>query len=293
MCFDGIRWRVRDIVVLCDAWVTLCFRMKDTVGICLGNGTVEEWRMAGSDIQCHGMKQMERWAWAVAFAAAVIWGGNRDNVGPTSKEGLRTAAGTRPDRESELARDFRSKSSNRTEAKPQATRGRDLTRLLQNRDSLDRMARLLSLLASCDERGIAEVEAAWKELASTGVHLPAEEILLNHRLGQLRGRAALEGHTGTAEDFAAIDLLRGRFEGWLSSDPFGAKAWLEELPPGKFKDQMAIRMIATEAGDNPMDAMRQVSALPSHLKGDGCEAPGVDVLGGRIAAVGRLGKGRG
>jgi hypothetical protein len=142
----------------------------------------------------------------------------------------------------------------------------NVVRSLRREDPLERMGGFLAILCSSDERSIGEVEAAWLELKKAGLQLPAEELLLNHRLGQLRGAAAMEGRTGTAADFASLGLLKGRFEGWLSADPAGARMWMEGLPAGKFRDQMAMSVIAAATRDDPREALQQAACLPDHLR---------------------------
>ena len=216
------------------------------------------------------MNKMERSAWAAGLVAVVIWGASRGGetaIHAKPPEGGAAApskSGTRLHGEG-LARNRVERVAKRGTAHRTAVKG-NVLRSLHRGDPLDRMADFLAILSSCDERDIGEVEAAWKDLKAAGMQLPAEELLLNHRLGQLKGAAVLEGHTGTAADFASIELLKSRFDGWLVADPFGAKAWLEGLPAGKFRDQMAMSVIAASARDNPVEAMQQVASLPGHLR---------------------------
>ena len=128
------------------------------------------------------------------------------------------------------------------------------------------MAGFLKLLAASDSKNIGDVAAAWEKLKATGVSLPAEEALLNYRLGQLKGSEVLAGHTGSAADFQSLDMLKRRFEGWLQSDPSSADAWLNHLPPGKFRDQIALSAIAASGPYDPMGALTRVAELPEHLR---------------------------
>jgi len=138
---------------------------------------------------------------------------------------------------------------------------------LAQTDPLQRMTGFLRLLASCDAESIPEVEAAWMKLKASGIELPAEEALLDYRLGQLKGAEGLGGHGESPADFAKLPSVRQRFEGWLQADPYAAEAWLDGLPAGKFRDQMALSMIvATSAAGDPEGALERVADLPEHLR---------------------------
>lgn len=216
------------------------------------------------------MKKMERWVWAAALAAVVVWGAGRGRGQAGPEDAGQGAAAEAPTKSRGRllggpAGDREAGPGKRGPARRGSVKGR-LARSLHREDPLERMAGFLTLLAACDAGSIGEVETAWEELKATGMQLPAEEALLNHRLGQLKGEEVLAGRSGRAEDFESIGLLKNRFEGWLSIDPFGAKAWLESLPEGKFRDKMAMSAIASSMRDNPLEALEQVSGLPEHLR---------------------------
>ncbi len=216
------------------------------------------------------MKKMERWAWVAALGAVVIWGAGRGHDRADRGEGAQGAVSGAPTKSRSrltggAAGDREGGPGKRGLARRSNVKG-GLARSLQQDDPLERMADFLAILASCDAGNIKEVEAVWEKLKADGMRLPAEEALLNHRLGQLKGEEVLAGRTGRAEDFESIGLLKNRFEGWLTVDPFGAKAWLESLPEGKFRDKMAMSAIATSMRDSPLEALEQVSDLPEHLR---------------------------
>ena len=149
-----------------------------------------------------------------------------------------------------------------------------MTYALRRTDPLERLAGWMDVLSACDETGIAQVIESWEKRKAAGIALPAEEALLNFRLGQLKGGEVLAEHTGTAGDFEQLDLLKSRFEGWLEADPAGAGRWMEDLPTGKFRDQMALSVIASSARDHPEAALLLVAALPAHLRRKAGEAAG-------------------
>lgn len=215
------------------------------------------------------MKKMERCLWACALIAVATWGGLRPHE---ASAGARTPEQAAPSKS--MARgtgdvrpaDARGRRSGSGTKRQRSGAGNGIVRALNREDPLGRMADFLAVLSSCDRGNVAEVEAAWSNLKATGVKLPAEEALLNYRIGQIKGAEALEGYTGTAKDFASLDLLKSRFDGWIVTDPVGAKAWLDGLPEGKFRDQMALNAIAASARDNPVAALEQVAGLPVHLR---------------------------
>lgn len=158
-----------------------------------------------------------------------------------------------------------------------------MAQALRRTDPLERMASWLAVLSACDERDISRAMKSWDERKAAGIALPAEERLLNFRLGALKGGEALAGHTGTGADLAQLDLLKNRFEGWLETDPSGAGIWMEDLTIGKFRDQMALSVIASVARDHPEAAMHHVAALPEHLRRKAGE-----VAGARLRETGSL-----
>lgn len=217
------------------------------------------------------MKSTERVLWVVSLACVLAWGIKRGGA-PDSRAAA--AGGERGDvREMQggaAAGDSRREARRpRRSGRPAEDRAAWESRVagsLGQTDPLQRMAGFLRLLAACDGESIGDVAAAWEKLKATGVSLPAEEALLNYRLGQLKGAEALAGRAGSADDFASLDLLKRRFEGWLQSDSYSAGAWLDALPAGKFRDEIALSAIAASGSHDSDGALDRVAQLPEHLR---------------------------
>ena len=212
---------------------------------------------------------MERCIWACALVIVAIWGAFREDEASGGKRGPEQAAASKSvARGAGEARpgDVQGRGARSGTKRQRSGTGNAVVRALNREDPLGRMTDFLAVLSTCDQGNLAEIEAVWSNLKATGVKLPAEESLLNYRIGQIKGAEALEGSTGTAKDFASLDLLRSRFDGWIATDPAGAKVWLDGLPEGKFRDQMTLSAIAASARDNPVSALEQVAGLPVHLR---------------------------
>lgn len=123
------------------------------------------------------------------------------------------------------------------------------------------MAAFLQVLSCCDAPGIVQMKETLDELKASGVSLPGEEELLHLRAGQLDGAGLLAGRTGTAEDFAEMGNLKRQYEGWIQTDTYAAGRWLDQLPAGKFRDQMAVAYIAASTRDDPQGALNLVATL--------------------------------
>jgi hypothetical protein len=216
------------------------------------------------------MSATERIAWGAALLGAVVWGAMNGSISAppgTNRDERRPGA-----REMEIGPNWSDTGESRRSLRTAKTRvdravwrSRVASSLGQT-DPLQRMTGFLKLLAACDAENIGDVAAAWEQLKARGVSLPAEEALLNYRLGQLKGADVLAGHEGSAADFESLDLLKRRFEGWLQSDPYSAGAWLDDLPEGKFRDQVALSAIAVSGRDDSGGTLSRVAELPAHLR---------------------------
>lgn len=225
-----------------------------------------------------GTMKTERYVWITLLMAAAAWGATRggmraeqDHAGDTAPPASRTAS---PRRTADGSAESRVMSPARRESRATGSPESQVTQALHRSDPLARMAGWLDLLSACDGKRIDRVMDAWEERKAAGIALPAEEKLLNFRLGQLKGGEVLADHGGTPEDYEKLDLLRSRFEGWLEADPSGAGRWLEQLPTGKFRDQMSLAVIASSVRDQPEAAMHQVAGLPEHLQRKAGETAG-------------------
>ncbi|MFD2257188.1 hypothetical protein ACFSSA_10915 [Luteolibacter algae] len=132
---------------------------------------------------------------------------------------------------------------------------------LRSQDPVARMSAFLRIISSCNATDLQQVRDAIAELKATGMPLGGEEELLHFRAGQLDGADLLAERTGTAEDFAEIGNLKQQYEGWIQADTYSAGHWLNQLPPGKFRDQMAVAYIAASTQDDPQGAMNLVATL--------------------------------
>lgn len=143
---------------------------------------------------------------------------------------------------------------------------RQLRDALRNPDPLRRLGAFLAVLETCGPGDLGEMTATMEELKRSGLDLRQEEALLNFRAGQLDGAVLLSGITGGTDDLAKLESLRPGFEGWLQADSAAASRWLESLPDGVFRDQLAVEKFSALASD-PLTSARETAALPKELRG--------------------------
>lgn len=132
---------------------------------------------------------------------------------------------------------------------------------LRSEDPLERMSNFLQALSSSDAASIAKLRATLAAMKAEGQAFPAEESLLEFRAGQLEGAALLAGRTGSREDAAEIETVRKHLEGWASTDRAAAANWVESLPAGKYRDQLAVSYLTTAAKHDPEGSMQLVASL--------------------------------
>lgn len=215
------------------------------------------------------MKNAERVVWLVLVAGVSAWAlSTHSQSGPRPTGQTSTAEERARSIRAGAAEDtsFARRSGNVDRGGVKARPGPRTTQALQTTDPLQRMSDLLAVLSTCGPGDFAEVRKAWDELKATGISLPAEEALLEVRAGQLQGAELLTGCTGSADDWNRIESRRNEYKGWLQADATAAGRWLDKLPPGKFRDQMALIQIAATARDEPGAALARLSTLPAHLR---------------------------
>lgn len=146
------------------------------------------------------------------------------------------------------------------------------TRSLSSDDPLTRMSGFLQALSTNDPAELEELRQEYAARTTNGRLLPSEEALLEYRTGQLDGGNLLSYRRGSAEDFAQMDSLRKQLEGWASMEPAAAGEWVEALPTGKYRDQMAISYLAAAARLDPGAAVQLAASLhPSQQAAAGRE----------------------
>lgn len=213
------------------------------------------------------MKNTERIVWIMVLSFVIVWTMTRNNK-PTL--GITEEKKTYSERRlSERASPHAS--GERSERRSGGTRvtelaiGAQTQRALRNPDPITRMENLLRVLSSCDAANLDQALASWKELKASGIQLPAEEALLDIRAGQLKGSELLAACTGSREDWSQMESRKNQFRGWLQADPSEAARWLDQLPAGKFRDQMTMIEVTSIAKDDPQRALLGLAALPDHL----------------------------
>jgi hypothetical protein len=133
-----------------------------------------------------------------------------------------------------------------------------------------RLSKFLDLLSDCDASELAKITAEMEAMRGSGMSLPLEERLLHFRAGQLRGSELLPQRTGSARDREELDTIKAQYEGWLLADHSAANRWLETLPEGPFRDQLAIAAITASATTDPAECLLQAATLhPSQQKSAG------------------------
>jgi len=218
------------------------------------------------------MKKMERVAWITTVAVVVAWNVVMQGK-PVEKEPRGGDSGSRLDGRGRPSLAEAGPSSGPGRVRETAGRSDMHARSLQalrSPDPLTRLSEFLKVLASVDAGSFGQVSEVLDELKASGISLPVEEELLHFRAGQLRGAELMSDYTGSSRDFAMIGVIRKQYEGWIQADAHGAGRWLEALPAGKFRDQMAVSYMASCTKDDPISALKLVQTLhPSQQEAAG------------------------
>lgn len=209
------------------------------------------------------MKFPERIAWIVVVIVVTAWSMTKsdsddrqpDDVTETSQPG-RSRDQSLPEKQDSSARISGGRGlTNRSSLETQSLRA------LRSNDPLSRLSEFLKVLSSADAANFHQVEETLNELKASGMTLPIEEDMMHFRAGQLRGADLMADHMGSPEDFARMGILKKQYEGWIQSDPRSAGRWLDGLPAGKYRDQMAVSYIAACTKDDPVGSFGLVSSL--------------------------------
>lgn len=217
------------------------------------------------------MRKFERIAWLLLVAALAAWGtwqrtparndsADRSNTFPAKSSGRTSGPEDRSARGS-----TRRHGRSDTAVQARAALGRE--------DPLQRLSSFLDVLSTCDAEGLARITAEMELMRGKGIHLPEEERLLHFRAGQLKGSELLSQRTGSTSDRAELETIEVQYEGWLQAEPGAAQHWLETLPAGRFRDQLAIAAIRASATTDPAASLLQAATLhPSQQKAAGQNA---------------------
>lgn len=216
------------------------------------------------------MKQRERIAWMITVLTIIIvWtvtSRGKPEAGDKSQavDAEASQSPRHPERHAPSDRAGERSRKDRPEggmaARSGSVRSRTLN-ALRSDDPVARMAAFLQVLSSCDASGFDQAKEALDELKAAGISLSGEEELMHFRAGQLKGPELLAGRTGTAADFAELGNLKQQYEGWIHADPHAAGRWLDGLPAGRFRDQMAVALIAASTKDDPLGSLNLVATL--------------------------------
>lgn len=227
------------------------------------------------------MKQTERIAWVIVMLSLMIWHvSGRVAEEPNHSDDVAAAESPRhrerPTPASKAGeRSRRERTGGDTAARAGSIHSRSLN-ALRSSDPVARMSAFLQVLSSCDASGVEQARKALDEMKTSGISLTGEQDLAHIRAGQLMGAELLADRTGKAEDLDEIATLKRQYEGWIQSDPHAARQWLDGLPTGKFRDQMAVAFIADNTKSDPLGSLDLVASLhPSQQA----------AAAGRVAAV--------
>jgi hypothetical protein len=229
------------------------------------------WTTSRSSVTRDGMKKFERAAWVLLVAIVAAWGAAqpRQPAGEAGSHGNSLAS--KSSGRSHTPEDAMVRSSAKERGRASAA-ARTRT-ALGREDPLERLAKFLDVLSDCDAGELAKITGEMEAMRDTGMHLPLEERLLHFRAGQLKGSELLSQRRGSQHDREELDTITAQFEGWLQADGGAATRWLETLPEGRFRDQLAIAAIAATAATDPAESLLQAATLhPSQQKSAGQNA---------------------
>lgn len=141
-----------------------------------------------------------------------------------------------------------------------------VVKILRDDDPVERTFAYLSLLRCANKDNIGRLYDAWDLLRKEGVGRGEVEQPMNYRSGELDGAKAISRRTGSAYDLSIANYISVTLAGWNKVDPNAARAWVEALPDGTFREKMIETMVAGMAVSDPAGAQQLLAKLPTDIQ---------------------------
>lgn len=109
--------------------------------------------------------------------------------------------------------------------------------ILRESDPVKRNAAFLSLLADADMAGLKKIREATKACYKDGWNTRDVGSAVGQREGKLMGKEGMDQLPAEPNGLPSF-TMKDRLRGWASDDPAAVKAWLDELEPGRMKEQL-------------------------------------------------------
>ena len=133
--------------------------------------------------------------------------------------------------------------------------------IMRLNDPMERQAMMMDFIMNANAAELREIGAAAKAWYNTGGVVGREVEGLGYRQGQVLGREMFDQMTKDPNGKLHVGRLRN-MNGWASTSPDEARAWLEELPEGTVKSQLRDAWFKGLVADSPEKAAELFSSLP-------------------------------
>jgi hypothetical protein len=141
-----------------------------------------------------------------------------------------------------------------------------VVKILRDEDPVERTYAYLSLLRCANKDNVGRFYDAWDLLRKEGVEHSEVMTPMNYRSGELNGAQAVGRRTGSSYDLSVAGAASVTLEGWIKGDPKAARAWVESLPDGVFRERMIETMVAGMAVSDPAGSRQLLAMLPEDMQ---------------------------
>ncbi|MGI8603545.1 MAG: hypothetical protein ACR2OZ_11180 [Verrucomicrobiales bacterium] len=127
---------------------------------------------------------------------------------------------------------------------------------------LERQLALAEIFARMTLENHAEVRRAFQAWFESGHRVNGEDAgMMKFRVGQLTGSKYIRLPT---EPNGNVEIgAKEFFAGWASADPAGAKAWIEQLEPGRVRNELTAALVESAVETDPKLASEIYFSLPA------------------------------
>ena len=127
---------------------------------------------------------------------------------------------------------------------------------------LERIRRLLAALDAMSPDELLDARREFEDLAEQGYSVNYEVNFVYWKLGEALGGRALEAITPSDTDGSTTEGLTRAMAAWATKEPANAVAWFNQLPDGKFRDEMSFWVVDGLCQRDPAEGARFFAGLP-------------------------------
>lgn len=133
---------------------------------------------------------------------------------------------------------------------------------------LERIRRFIDALDAMSPDELLEARREFENLAQQGYSVNYEVNFMYWKLGETLGGEALEAIKPAGTDGTVTEGVTRSMAAWATKEPAKAVAWFNDLPDGKFRDEMAFWVVDGLCQRDPEEGARFYAGLPIEIQRD-------------------------